>query len=339
MRTYHVEFPAIGTTASVVVTTAADLVRAREALARQLDLIDLACSRFRDDSEVMALAAAGGRAVLVSDTLTEAVAVALRVARMTDGLVDPTVGNALVELGYDRDFAAVVDGRSTRVPEPHAAPGWQCVELDEDANTVRVPAGLVLDLGSSAKALVVDKAAAAAAAVCDGGVLVNVGGDIAVGGPVPSGGWSILVADSHRAPLEGPGQRIAVHDGGLATSSTSVRRWRQGGDDMHHIVDPATGRPVPETWRTVSVAAASCVDANAASTAAVLLGEAAPAWLEARKLPSRLVRTGGGVVTVAGWPVDDERAPDDGGTRDEADTTVALDAPGLAPEGPTGGPA
>jgi thiamine biosynthesis lipoprotein len=323
VRTYHVEFPAIGTTASVVASSASDLVRAREVLEAQLALIDRACSRFRADSEIMVLAGAGGRPVVVSDTLAEAVAVALKVARMTDGKVDPTVGNALVELGYDRDFAALRASPSNRVPRTHPAPGWHCVDLDEDANTVRVPSGLVLDLGSSAKALVVDKAAAAAAAVCDGGVLVNVGGDIAVAGPVPSGGWSILVTDSHRTPLDGPGQRVAVHDGGLATSSTTIRRWRQGDEDVHHIVDPATGRPAPEVWRTVSVAAACCVDANAASTAAVLLGEPAVAWLARHKLPARLVRAGGDVVTVAGWPEDVDASLVS--SADAADTTIALD--------------
>ena len=115
-----------------------------------------------------------------------------------------------------------------------------------------------------------------------------------------------------------------MHDGGLATSSTGVRRWRQADADVHHIVDPATGRPAPEVWRTVSVAAASCIDANAASTAAILLGESAVGWLEHHKLPARLVRPDGQVVTVAGWP------EDAGFERDArpsaADTTIALDA-------------
>jgi thiamine biosynthesis lipoprotein len=153
---------------------------------------------------------------------------------------------------------------------------------------------------------VVDKAVAAAATECAGGVLVNVGGDLAVAGPSPAGGWSVLVADSHRAPTDGPGQRIAVHDGALATSSTTVRRWTQAGAVRHHIVDPATGASAPETWRTVSVAASSCVDANAASTAAILMGEAAPGWLAERKLPARLVRPDGATVTVADWPADVE---------------------------------
>jgi thiamine biosynthesis lipoprotein len=215
----------------------------------------------------------------------------------------------------------VLASSTTRVPRPQPAPGWRFIELDEDANTVRIPPGVLLDLGASAKALIVDKAAAAAAAVCDAGVLVNVGGDIAVAGPAPSGGWSILVADSHRTPLDGPGQRVAVHDGGLATSSTTVRHWQQGGEHMHHIVDPATGLPARVVWRTVSVAAASCVDANAASTAAVLLGETAVDWLARHELPARLVGAGGDVVTVAGWP--EETWADD--RERAADTTTALD--------------
>jgi FAD:protein FMN transferase len=299
--------------------SAPDLVAARRALELELEAIDRACSRFRDDSEVMRLRRSGAHPVAVSETLCEAIAVALRVAAMTDGLVDPTVGEAMVELGYDRDFAELCDEPSERVPHPRPAPGWRSVELDEVARTVRMPDGVLLDLGASAKALVVDKAVASAAAQCAGGVLVNVGGDLAVAGPSPADGWSVLVADSHRAPSDGPGQRIAVHDGALATSSTTVRRWTQAGTVRHHIVDPATGAPAPETWRTVSVAASSCVDANAASTASILKGEAAPGWLAECKLPARLVRPDGRVLTVADWPRDVEN-DDAGDTRADTDS-------------------
>jgi thiamine biosynthesis lipoprotein len=158
-----------------------------------------------------------------------------------------------------------------------------------------------LDLGATAKALVADRAATAAARATGTAVLVNLGGDIAMGGAAPQDGWPVRVADSHRPAPDAPGQTLAVRSGALATSSTTVRRW---GPAAHHIIDPATGRPAAGCWRTVSVAAASCVDANAASTAAVVLGAAAPAWLERRRLPARLVALDGDVVTVAGWPED-----------------------------------
>jgi len=95
-----------------------------------------------------------------------------------------------------------------------------------------------------------------------------------------------------------------LHTGGLATSGTAVRNWRRGGARLHHIIEPATGLPVQSCWRAASVAAATCVDANTASTAAILRGEPAAAWLAGLGLPARLVRHDGAAVTVAGWPRD-----------------------------------
>ena len=101
---------------------------------------------------------------------------------------------------------------------------------------------------------------------------------------------------------EGPHCTVSISAGALATSSTSARRWVRGGIPMHHIVDPRVGLPVESPWRTVSVAAMNCVDANTASTAAIVRGEPALAWLNNLGLPARLVRTDGRVETVAGWP-------------------------------------
>jgi thiamine biosynthesis lipoprotein len=180
------------------------------------------------------------------------------------------------------------------------------VELDLDQREVRVPAGVMLDLGATAKALAADRAAAAIEAATGCGVLVNLGGDIRVAGDPPEDGWRVGIADdvgfeASTASLE-PRQVVVIQDGGLATSSTSVRAWRRDGVDLHHIIVPATGRPADSCWRTVSVAASSCVGANIASTAAILRGGQAPRWLDGMRLPARLVRHDGSAVTVAGWP-------------------------------------
>jgi thiamine biosynthesis lipoprotein len=164
---------------------------------------------------------------------------------------------------------------------------------------------VVLDLGATAKALAADHAAAAAgAAVGEAGVLVSLGGDLAVVGPAPPDGWRVRVTDDHRSDVTAPGQWITLRAGGLATSSTTVRRWETDGGSAHHLLDPATGSPVASPWRTVSVTAASCLDANIASTAAIIRGERAPDWLESLGLPARLVRTDGTVQRVAGWPAE-----------------------------------
>ncbi|HVN60271.1 MAG TPA: FAD:protein FMN transferase [Gaiellaceae bacterium] len=298
-------FQALGTTATVAVTGPEALARAREVLERELDAIDVACSRFRPDSELTRLNAASGDEVAVSGLLLEAVRVALHAAEASGGLVDPTVGKTMRLVGYDRPMTVVRarDGRLFR-PSFEPAAGWRKIELDEARGTVRAPKGVELDLGATAKALAADRAASAAARATGAGVLVSLGGDIAVAGEAPPGGWSIRIADDHAAPLDGPGPAVSVHSGGLASSGTTVRRWATARGELHHIVDPRTGRPADSPWRTVTVAAATCVDANTASTAALVLGESAPAWLGERRLPSRLVRLDGSVACVGAWPAE-----------------------------------
>ncbi len=295
--------PGLGTTAVVLTTDADTLSGALEELRAELERFDATCSRFRSDSELSRLNQAGGKAVPVSPLLAEAVGRALDAAAATGGLVDPTVGASLRLLGYDRTFTVVRsrDGAALRARHVPAA-GWRLVELDQELRIVRIPRGTELDLGATAKALAADHAAHAAAGRTGSGVLISLGGDIAVAGPAPHGGWPVLLVDDHRAPLDSPGPVVGISSGGLATSSTYVRRWRAGTAELHHIVDPHTGRPAESPWRTASVTAASCVEANTASTAVILLGRGAPDWLAARGLSARLVEAGGGVVTVGGWP-------------------------------------
>ena len=302
---------ALGTSVHLLVTDPRALPSARRMLTEDLAALDVACSRFRTDSEIVALddAPADGRGrtgpVRISPLLAGALAVALRAARLTDGDVDPTVGGALSAAGYDRDFALVrPDGPPVRLTV-RSVPGWREVELDEAAGLVSLPSGVQLDLGATAKAWAADRAAARIGAELGCGVLVNLGGDIAVAGVTPPGGWRIRVQDVTGQPEDppaGPSAVIAIHSGGLATSSTAARRWRRGGDVLHHILDPRSGLPAAPVWRTASVAAATCADANAASTAAIIRGEAALGWLAGLRLPARLVAESGAVVTLGGWP-------------------------------------
>jgi thiamine biosynthesis lipoprotein len=287
----------------VCVSDSEALLDAGAMLKRELAAVDAACSRFRRDSELTRLNAAAPKAVRVGETLFEAVSIALRVAAQTQGLVDPTVGRSLRLTGYDRSFEHVRTGRRAG-PVFVAAPGWQTVELDSEARTIRLPAGVELDLGATAKALAADRSAAAITTSTGSGVLVSLGGDVAVAGVTPEGGWPIRLADDQAAPLDGPGPVVSVRSGGLATSGTAVRRWRAGRTELHHIVDPRTGRPAATPWRTVTVAAATCVDANAASTAALVLGASAPPWLADRHLPARLVSETGSVSAICGWPLE-----------------------------------
>ena len=297
-------FPALGTTAVVAVADGAGVAALDRAVAvveAEVAALDAACSRFRDDSELSRLNAAGGRPWPASPLLRAAVTVALRAARMTDGLVIPTVGTALRRLGYDRDFGRLdPDGPPLRLALA-AVPGWQGIVVDDASGTIRLPSGVSLDLGATAKAWCADRSAEAAARAAGTGVLVSLGGDVAVAGP-NQGGWRIRVTDRHDGTDYDLGQTVTIISGGLATSGTASRRWRRGGAAVHHIVDPATGRSARSRWRTVSVAAGTCCDANTASTAAVILGDAAPEWLAEHGLAARLVTEDGCVVCAGGWP-------------------------------------
>jgi FAD:protein FMN transferase len=297
------ERDALGTNARVALWPPGGVAVALAAVDAEIGRLDRQASRFRGDSEVSRVARSGHAAHTVSPGLAEAVRVALAAARWTGGLADPTVGGALAALGYDRDFSSVAAGAvpAGPLPESGPVPGWHRVTLD--GCVLRLPAGTCLDLGATAKGLGADRSAAAAwRAHGRGGILVSLGGDIATAGQPPAGGWPVAIADSSLAGEAEVVQVVRLAAGAVATSSVTCRRWRHGGQPMHHIVDPRTGYPARGPWRTVSVAAASCAMGNAAATAAIVAGEDALAWLTWTGLPARLVRQDGAVRLLGGWP-------------------------------------
>jgi thiamine biosynthesis lipoprotein ApbE len=299
---------ALGTGVHVLVTDG-EVAAASAAVRAVLSHVDLAYSRFRPDSELSLINADGGRTRRISPLLADAIATSLRAAVLTDGRVDPTVGRAMRAVGYDDDFDRIrsrTDPISIRL-EP--IPGWQAIQFNPLARTLGVPKGVEIDLGSIGKALASDLAAAAALeAVGGGGVLVSLGGDIATAGDIPPGGWRILVAEDSDTPPDSDGEVIALHDGAIATSSTTVRTWRRGEISLHHLIDPLTGVPVESPWRTASVVAATCVDANTAATAAIVRGASAPEWLAGLGLAARLVGTTGDIHRIGSWPAASEAA-------------------------------
>jgi thiamine biosynthesis lipoprotein len=292
---------ALGTDARVAVWPPEGLAAALDAVDGELSRLDRQASRFRDDSEITQIHASQRRVHTVSRGLAEAIRVALAAARWTGGRTDPTVGSALAALGYDRDFASIAPGALARLPAPGPVPGWRRVRLR--GRLLRLPAGTRLDLGATGKGLGADRAAAAARLACGrGGVLVSLGGDIAVAGQSPDEGWPVAIADSSLTGEASAAQVIKLAAGAVATSSVTCRTWRHGGRQLHHIVDPRTGYPAAGPWRTVSVAAPRCTVANAAATAAIVAGPDAPAWLAGTGLPARLVGHDGSVALLGGWP-------------------------------------
>ena len=298
-----VTWPVWTTTARVVSADPAAVDAAVAAVQKTLAAVDAAANRFDADSEVNRLCSGtAGSPRPVGAVLWCLLEAAVNVAAATGGLVDPTIGSTLSDLGYDRSITALADGTGRPLPvRVRRAVGWREIHMQRELRTVHVPAGCEIDLGATAKAWAADSAASAAAAATGAGVLVSLGGDLAFAGPAPEDGWPVRISDDHSRPRDSD-PLVVARDGALATSSTAVRGWWSGRQRLHHIVDPRTGQPADGPWRTASVAAKTCVAANAAATAALILGSAAVGWLEARALPARLVAHDGAVTTVAGWP-------------------------------------
>ena len=287
------------TRARLVVTNPGVLGAARELVDSYLADVDDAANRFREDSEIRRLVGRSGW-VTLSTTLTHLMAEALAAADLTDGDVDPTVGRALRRLGYDRDLRLVQgeNGPLRAVVQP--IPGYRGLELR--GSRLRVPDGVELDLGATAKAVAADRAARLVQAAFGTGVLVSLGGDIATAGVAPDAGWQVRVQDR----LEDPWTQIAMPGGAaVATSSTVSRQWRRGGRTLHHVVDPRTGQPARPVWRSVTVAASTCAYANAVTTASLVRGERAVDWVRGLGLPARFLRSDGSLVLTDGWPRDE----------------------------------
>lgn len=288
-----------GLEASVSVTDSTHLAAAERLVRAEVAAVDLACSRFRKDSELMLLQAALASGSTVSPLLALLVRSALDAARWTDGEVDPTLGRDMDALGYDRDISQLrllPDGGVAALPRARSG-SWQDVRLE--GLSLVVPDSLRLDLGATAKAVAADRAASRAAAGLGCGVLVSLGGDIATAGVAPSGGWQVLVQDQPGDPR----QQVTLRPGrAMATSSTQKRRWQHGGRTVHHILDPRFGLPAEPAWRSVTVAATSCLQANAFSTAGIVRGFAAREWFNSLGVSARMVDLQGRAVATGSWP-------------------------------------
>jgi FAD:protein FMN transferase len=247
-------FTAMGTDVEVLLDAPAG-VEAQAALDRvesDFERLEQTLSRFRPDSELSRLNAAG-RLEQASPDLVRVLELAVEAREATGGLFDPTVHDALVDTGYDRTFAEVPpDGPAL----PTARPCGGAIRVD--GQTIELGPGTRVDLGGIGKGYAVDRA-------CDllalaGPCLVNAGGDLAVRG----GSWPVGVSD---------GLTLELSRGAIATSGRDRRCWRRGGQELHHLIDPTTGRPAVGDLVRVTVVAGSATEAEVLAKAAFLGAE------------------------------------------------------------------
>ena len=268
---------------------------AQDRLHHWIDALDVACNRFRDDSEISRLNAAQGT-VEVSATMVRALVAARRAAELTEGLCDPTVLPSLLALGYDRDYDVLGEVDDTPL-SLRPAPGFAALHFDEVGATVQRGEWMI-DVGASAKALLADLVVHDVAPT--GGVVVEIGGDVRAAGRGPDGPWVIGVAET--LEVRGDEPRITLENGAVATSSNEVRTWRRGARRVGHIIDPRSGDSAVGPYRTATVIDADCVGANAFATAALIWGEDAGWHIAQAGRSARLVRHDGTVELFGAWP-------------------------------------
>jgi thiamine biosynthesis lipoprotein len=302
-QVYGHAFSGFGTSIGIWTTEPALLAQLDASVRAWVDRVSAACSRFDETSDISRANQATGLAVRVSQELRGAFQAASCMALLTDGLYDPAVGTAVVNAGYDRTFESVAaQGPGPKGPRQLGG-AWRRVELDHRASTMRVPEGYRLDLGGSAKGWAVDVALEGVRGSLlmdhpDAGVCISAGGDMAVAGKAPAGGWPVRI--SERLDRTGTLDEGEVHllRGAIATSGATARSWRHGNEVGHHIVDPRTGRPGSSRWALVTVLADTCLVADTFATAAWLLDGDAVDWLSSWGVGARLMDQDGGVVLV-----------------------------------------
>ncbi|HET7474816.1 MAG TPA: FAD:protein FMN transferase [Dermatophilaceae bacterium] len=299
-----VGWKALGSYVHLQLADAARLDEGRVLAEAVLEEVDRSCSRFRLDSD---LTRANGRPGLwtpVSPVLAAAVQVALEAARHTGGLVDPALGAVMVAAGYDRTFDLLTadTAEPAALPIPVRPGAWQ--EIRATRRAVFVPHGVRLDLGATGKAFAADLAAAQVCDRLDTPTAISVGGDVAVAAPRRQARvWPVAVAETFEDLQTSSDDvtLVTLSAGGLATSTVRARRWRRGGREWHHVIDPRNGLPVDGPWRSATALGHTCTAANTATTAALVLGEGAMDWLDRHRVAAVLVDRDGGRHPTRAW--------------------------------------
>jgi thiamine biosynthesis lipoprotein len=273
-------FRAMGTEVELLVDAVAaeDELDAAEAEFHRLEAI---LSRFREDSELSQLNCRG--AVEAGHDLLHVIELSVAARERTAGRFDPTVHNAVVAAGYDRTFESVAEDG----PAAGTAPCGGDVRVN--GRWVELGPRVRLDLGGIGKGFAADRAAHLLAPA--GACLVNAGGDIAVRG----GSWPIGIETGDGTLT------VELTRGALATTGRDRRRWRRGGRELHHLIDPRTGSSASGDLLRTTVVAPHAVEAEVWAKALFLAGQrAACAEADALGIPTVLVTIDGRTQLAGG---------------------------------------
>jgi len=290
-------FAALGTTIEVITTDPARLPDVVRHVQSCIADIDRTFSRFRSDSELIRLERSNRRPQRASGLFLELLDLAYRAYESTDGWFDLTVRDALEASGYDRsiEWLEAEGPGPSRTSRP--AGQWHLINYDRDRGLIELRDGVRLDFGGIGKGFAVDYALRSLPPG-SGGVLINAGGDLAVRGPIPEGGWICDVAATENSATE---ETILLREGAMATSGLGRRQWLRDGRPFHHLINPRTGEPGESPWRIVTVVARTCVAAEVAAKVAWLRAGEGPQWLESLGLSGRFAGIDGRVQVAGRW--------------------------------------
>lgn len=252
--------------------------------------VEATLTRFDPESPLSQLNREAGLWVIVPPLLYQAVQAALDAARETAGAFDPTILDALIAAGYGRSF------EQGPTPRGEAGPAgrWTEVSMDPALGAVRLPVGVHLDLGGIGKGLAVDGAAQRLKG--SNSFIINAGGDLVVRTALGDAPVRVDVADPERP--EGNLASFTLRTGAVATSSTRGRRW---GENLHHIIDPCTGRPSDSDVMSATVVAARASWAEVLAKSCIVLGaERGMALLKAKRCHGLLVTRAGSLLATPG---------------------------------------
>jgi thiamine biosynthesis lipoprotein len=254
---------------------------AGEARERLLALHD-AFTRFEAGSELSRLNADPRPAVRVSTVMALFAEAVVNAARLTGGLVDASMLDAIERAGYRSDLPgsvpldlAVAMAPPRRAARPSLATRWREIAVDRTTHTVTRPPGVRLDSGGLAKGLFADLLGEQLRDHAS--FAVDCAGDLLLGGTqqIP-----------RRVAVASPFDASTLHAfeltaGGVATSGIGRRSWLDSdGRPAHHLLDPRTGRPAFTGIVQVTALAPHALEAEVRSKAALLSGPAeAEAWL------------------------------------------------------------
>ena len=263
----------------------------------ELERLEEMWSRFRPNSDVSRLNRAHGEPVEVDPETVSLLEVAREAWTWTEGRFDPTVYDAVVAAGYDRSYELISERPGT-TRAVKAVPGLSGLSIRAADLTVALPDGVHLDLGGIGKGRAADLIAALFETHSVSGGLVGMGGDVrVVGTPTDGGPWRVSVT----SPFDRDERLCTLHlsSGAVATSATTYRTWKQGDQEMHHLIDPRTCHPAHSGLVAATVIAAEAVWAEVAAKAAIVAGvEEGPAFIERAGLAGLFVAADGTLLAT-----------------------------------------